>query len=161
MATWHDLCRGPHFAAPARSARRSSSPRSRAPIGAAIPRTPHASAHLRHRLARREGARSLSAPPRGSGEARPSQAGTRARTFHLLARCGRGPAALDAQRHGDPPGTGIPGAAGRTQGRLSPGGDAAHHQGGAVSTARAICPITASPCIHRSISTARIITCGR
>ena len=89
-------------------------------------------AHLWHRLARQERTGRLSPPAGGGGEARPSQARQRAGTVHLLAGCRRGAAAVDAQRNGDPPGTGIPRAAGRAQRRLSPRRDSAHHQGGAL-----------------------------
>ena len=158
---WHDLCRGPHF-------------RTTAEIGDAFKLTKIAGAYWRGdaknaQLQRIYGTawrdkKELDAYLERLAEAEKRdhrKLGRELELFTFSPDVGAGLPLVDAQRHGDPPGAGIPGAAGRAQGRLSPGGDAAHHQGSAVSTARATCPITAKACIRRSISMARIITCGR
>ncbi len=69
--------------------------------------------------------------------------------------------AVDAQRHGHPPGAGVPrrhrGAQGRLQARL----DSRDHQGKTSTSVRGTSPITARTCTRRSISRARIITSSR
>ena len=92
----------------------------------------HASAHLRHRVARRERTRGLSDAAGRAGKTRSPPHRQGSRTFHLLAGRRRGTAAVDAERHGDPPGARIPRAAGRAQGRLSSRGHAAHREGSAL-----------------------------
>ena len=130
---WHDLCRGPHFATTGK-------------IGDAFKLTKIAGAYWRGDAKNAQLQRIYGTAWRDKKELddylhRLEEAekrdhrkiGQRDGAFHLLARCRRRPAAVDAERHGDPPGTGIPGAAGRAQGRLHARRHAAHHQGSALS----------------------------
>ena len=116
---WHDLCRGSAFRDHRPDRRRLQADQDRRRL-------------LARRLQQRQLQRIYGTawrdkkeladyldPPRGGREARPSQDRQGAGALHLLARRRRRPAPVDAQRHGDPPGAGIPGDPGGAQGRLS------------------------------------------
>ena len=70
---WHDLCRGPHFASTGKIGQGFRLTKIAGAYWRGDPKNRAAPAHLRHGLARREGARGLSQAPRRGGEARPSQ----------------------------------------------------------------------------------------
>ena len=110
---WHDLCRGPHFASTGK-------------IGDAFKLTKIAGAYWRGDSNNAQLQRIYGTAWRDQKEldaylTRLEEAEKRDHrqhrqgdgAFHLLARRGRRPAAVDAQRHGDPPGTRIPRSSGR------------------------------------------------
>ena len=68
---WIDLCRGPHLRAHRRRRQGLQADQGGRRLLARRPPQRPAAAHLRHRLARPEGARRLPAPARGGREARP------------------------------------------------------------------------------------------
>ena len=107
---WHDLCRGPHF-------------RTTADIGDAFKLTKIAGAYWRGNSKNAQLQRNCPAAWRDKKELdayleRLAEAekrdhrelGGELELFTFSPRCRRRPAAMDAQRHGDPPGTEIPGA---------------------------------------------------
>ena len=70
---WHDLCRGPHLPSTGKIGTRLQADQDRRRLLARRRQERAAAAHLRHRLARREGTRRLSAARRRGREARPPQ----------------------------------------------------------------------------------------
>ena len=81
---WHDLCRGPHFASTGKIGQGFKLTKIAGAYWRGDAKNRAAPAHLRHRVARREGARGLSQAPGGGGEARPPQASAREMDlFHM------------------------------------------------------------------------------